>query len=240
MCTKFAYDAYKEREKNMETTKEIRKVNGKQYMTINAIAEASGIARDSLTNRFYRFKKEYPEHTCCFGSKIPVYYDEYILHQLVRSAKARPVRDIEHMDKYKNFCKTYNSKAYADRPDFAIVEMAPINKTAEQPEQQSVSAREETLSKLVQQQNSEIAELKDKITELATQNAQLTLSLKERNPDAELNAKYIALQEKYLKNTERFAEKIYNMASIIAEFAESKSSGASSSTSEYINDVFVG
>lgn len=240
MCTKFAYDAYKEREKNMENTKEIRKVNGKQYMTINAIAKISGIARDSLTNRFYRFKKEYPEHTCCFGSKIPVYYDEYILHQLVRSAKARPVRDIEHMDKYKNFCKTYNSKAYADRPDFAIVEMAPINKTAEQPEQQSVSAREETLSKLVQQQNSEIAELKDKITELATQNAQLTLSLKERNPDAELNAKYIALQEKYLKNTERFAEKIYNMASIIAEFAESKSSGASSSTSEYINDVFVG
>lgn len=240
MCTKFAYDAYKEREKNMENTKEIRKVNGKQYMTINAIAKISGIARDSLTNRFYRFKKEYPEHTCCFGSKIPVYYDEYILHQLVRSAKARPVRDIEHMDKYKNFCKTYNSKAYADRPDFAIVEMAPINKTAEQPEQQSVSTREETLSKLVQQQNSEIAELKDKITELATQNAQLTLSLKERNPDAELNAKYIALQEKYLKNTERFAEKIYNMASIIAEFAESKSSGASSSTSEYINDVFVG
>ena len=212
MCTKFAYDAYKEREKNMETTKEIRKVNGKQYMTINAIAEASGIARDSLTNRFFRLKKMYPEHTCCFGSKIPVYYDEYILHQLVRSAKARPVRDIENMDKYKNFCKTYNSKAYADRPDFALVEMAPINKTAEQPEQQSVSAREETLSKLVQQQNSEIAELKDKITELATQNAQLTLSLKERNPDAELNAKYIALQEKYLKNTERFAEKIYNMA----------------------------
>lgn len=240
MCTKFAYDAYKEREKNMENTKEIRKVNGKQYMTINEIAKISGIARASLTNRFFRLKKMYPEHTCCFGSKIPVYYDEYILHQLVRSAKARPVRDIENMDKYKNFCKTYNSKAYADRPDFALVEMAPINKTAEQPEQQSVSAREETLSKLVQQQNSEIAELKDKITELATQNAQLTLSLKERNPDAELNAKYIALQEKYLKNTERFAEKIYNMASIIAEFAESKSSGASSSTSEYINDVFVG
>lgn len=240
MCTKFAYDAYKEREKNMENTKEIRKVNGKQYMTINEIAKISGIARASLTNRFFRLKKMYPEHTCCFGSKIPVYYDEYILHQLVRSAKARPVRDIENMDKYKNFCKTYNSKAYADRPDFALVEMAPINKTAEQPEQQSVSAREETLSKLVQQQNSEIAELKDKITELATQNAHLTLSLKERNPDAELNAKYIALQEKYLKNTERFAEKIYNMASIIAEFAESKSSGASSSTSEYINDVFVG
>jgi len=240
MCTKFAYDAYKEMEKNMENTKEIRKVNGKQYMTINEIAKISGIARASLTNRFFRLKKMYPEHTCCFGSKIPVYYDEYILHQLVRSAKARPVRDIENMDKYKNFCKTYNSKAYADRPDFALVEMAPINKTAEQPEQQSVSAREETLSKLVQQQNSEIAELKDKITELATQNAQLTLSLKERNPDAELNAKYIALQEKYLKNTERFAEKIYNMASIIAEFAESKSSGASSSTSEYINDVFVG
>lgn len=240
MCTKFAYDAYKEREKNMENTKEIRKVNGKQYMTINEIAKISGIARASLTNRFFRLKKMYPEHTCCFGSKIPVYYDEYILHQLVRSAKARPVRDIENMDKYKNFCKTYNSKAYADRPDFALVEMTPINKTAEQPEQQSVSAREETLSKLVQQQNSEIAELKDKITELATQNAQLTLSLKERNPDAELNAKYIALQEKYLKNTERFAEKIYNMASIIAEFAESKSSGASSSTSEYINDVFVG
>lgn len=240
MCTKFAYDAYKEREKNMENTKEIRKVNGKQYMTINEIAKISGIARASLTNRFFRLKKMYPEHTCCFDSKIPVYYDEYILHQLVRSAKARPVRDIENMDKYKNFCKTYNSKAYADRPDFALVEMAPINKTAEQPEQQSVSAREETLSKLVQQQNSEIAELKDKITELATQNAQLTLSLKEQNPDAELNAKYIALQEKYLKNTERFAEKIYNMASIIAEFAESKSSGASSSTSEYINDVFVG
>ena len=240
MCTKFAYDADKEWEKNMENTKEIRKVNGKQYMTINEIAKISGIARASLTNRFFRLKKMYPEHTCCFGSKIPVYYDEYILHQLVRSAKARPVRDIENMDKYKNFCKTYNSKAYADRPDFALVEMAPINKTAEQPEQQSVSAREETLSKLVQQQNSEIAELKDKITELATQNAQLTLSLKERNPDAELNAKYIALQEKYLKNTERFAEKIYNMASIIAEFAESKSSGASSSTSEYINDVFVG
>lgn len=213
MCTKFAYDAYKEREKNMENTKEIRKVNGKQYMTINEIAKISGIARASLTNRFFRLKKMYPEHTCCFGSKIPVYYDEYILHQLVRSAKARPVRDIENMDKYKNFCKTYNSKAYADRPDFALVEMAPINKTAEQPEQQSVSAREETLSKLVQQQNSEIAELKDKITELATQNAQLTLSLKERNPDAELNAKYIALQEKYLKNTERFAEKIYNRES---------------------------
>ena len=41
----------------MENTKEIRKVNGKQYMTINAIAKISGIARDSLTNRFYRFKR---------------------------------------------------------------------------------------------------------------------------------------------------------------------------------------
>ena len=128
------------------TTTEIRKVNGKQYMTINEIAKISDIARASLTNRFFRLKKAYPEHTCCFGSKIPVYYDEYILHQLVRSSKARPVRDIENMDKYKKFCKTYNSKAYADRPDFALVEMAPINKTAnEQPEQQSVSAREETL-----------------------------------------------------------------------------------------------
>lgn len=241
MCTKFAYDAYKEREKNMENTKEIRKVNGKQYMTINAIAKISGIARDSLTNRFFRLKKAYPEHTCCFGSKIPVYYDEYVLYQLVRSTKTRPVRDIENMDKYKKFCKTYNSKAYADQSDFALVEMAPVDPIAkEQPEQQSASAREETLSKLIQQQNSEIAELKDKITELTTQNAQLTLSLKERNPDAKLNAKYIALQEKYLKNTERFAEKIYNMASIITEFAEHKSSGVSSSTSEYINDVFVG
>lgn len=225
----------------METTKEIRKVNGKQYMTINEIAKISGIARDSLTNRFFRLKKAYPEHTCCFGSKIPVYYDEYILHQLVRSVKARPVRNIKNMDKYKKFCKAYNNKAYANRPDFALVEMAPINKTAnEQPEQQSVSAREETLSKFVQQQNSEIAELKDKIAELTTQNTQLTLSLKEQNPDAELNAKYITLQEKYLKNTERFAEKIYNMASIIAEFTEHKSSGVLSSTSEYINDVFVG
>ena len=102
MCTKFAYDAYKEREKNMETTKEIRKVNGKQYMTINAIAEASGIARDSLTNRFYRFKKEYPEHTCHFGSKIPVYYDEYVLHLLVKSTRIRPIRVIEDMDKCQN------------------------------------------------------------------------------------------------------------------------------------------
>ena len=66
----------KEREKNMENTKEIRKVNGKQYMTINAIAKISGIARDSLTNRFFRLKKAYPEHTCCFGSKIPVYYGQ--------------------------------------------------------------------------------------------------------------------------------------------------------------------
>lgn len=66
MCTKFAYDAYKEREKNMENTKEIRKVNGKQYMTINEIAKISGIARASLTNRFFRLKKMYPEHTCCF------------------------------------------------------------------------------------------------------------------------------------------------------------------------------
>ena len=226
----------------METTKEIRRLNGKQYMTINAIAEASGIARDSLTNRFFRLKKAYPEHTCCFGSKIPVYYDEYVLCQLVRSTKTRPVRDIENMDKYKKFCKTYNnSKAYADQSDFALAEMAPVDQTAkEQPEQQSASVREKTLSNLIQQQSSEIAELKDKIAELTTQNAQLTLSLKERNPDAELNAKYIALQEKYLKNTERFAEKVYNMASILAEFAEHKSSGVSSSTSEYINDVFVG
>ena len=107
MCTKFAYDAYKEREKNMETTKEIRKVNGKQYMTINAIAEASGIARDSLTNRFYRFKKEYPEHTCHFGSKIPVYYDEYVLHLLVESTRIRPIRVIEDMDKYEKFYKKH-------------------------------------------------------------------------------------------------------------------------------------
>lgn len=96
----------------METTKEIIKINGKQYMTINAIAEASGIARDSLTNRFYRFKKTYPEHTCYFGSKIPVYYDEYILHQLVESTKIRPIRVIEDMDKYEKFYKTYKSKTY--------------------------------------------------------------------------------------------------------------------------------
>lgn len=252
MCTKFAYNAYKEREKNMETTKEIRKVNGKQYMTINAIAEASGIARDSLTNRFYRFKKEYPEHTCHFGSKIPVYYDEYVLHLLVESTRIRPIRVIEDMDKYEKFYKTYKSKAYevanAEQADFTLIEIAPVDKASKKnkkkpdskTEQQVINSREEALSKLVQKQNYEIAELKGKIADLTTQNTKLTLSLQEQKPDAELNAKYIALQEKYLKNTERFAEKIYQMANIIAEFAEHKPSEVSSSTPAYLNDVFVG
>lgn len=252
MCTKFAYDAYKEREKNMETTKEIRKVNGKQYMTINAIAEASGIARDSLTNRFYRFKKEYPEHTCHFGSKIPVYYDEYVLHLLVESTRIRPIRVIEDMDKYEKFYKTYKSKAYevadAEQTDFILDETVPVNKAAKKKrnsktEQQVINSREEALSKLVQKQNYEIAELKGKIADLTTQNAKLTLSLKEQQPDAELNAKYIALQEKYLKNTERFAEKVYQMASIIADIAELKSAEISNSTPECfsnVKDVFVG
>lgn len=164
MCTKFAYDAYKEREKNMETTKEIKKFNGKQYMTINAIAEASGIARDSLTNRFYRFKKEYPEHTCHFGSKIPVYYDEYVLHLLVESTRIRPIRVIENMDKYEKFYKTYKSKAYevadAEQADFTLVEIAPIDKAVKKnkkkhdskTEQKVINSREEALSKLVQKQ----------------------------------------------------------------------------------------
>ena len=258
MCTKFAYDAYKEREKIMKntmeniTTKEIRRVNGKQYMTINAIAEASGIARDSLTNRFYRFKKEYPEHTCHFGSKIPVYYDEYVLHLLVESTRIRPIRVIEDMDKYEKFYKTYKSKTYevadAEQADFTLVEIAPIDKAVKKnkkkhdskTEQKVINSREEALSKLVQKQNYEIAELKGKIADLTTQNAKLTLSLQEQKPDAELNAKYIAMQEKYLKNTERFAEKIYQMANIIAEFAEHKSSEASNSAPGYLNDVFVG
>lgn len=234
------------------TTKEIRRVNGKQYMTINAIAEVSGIARDSLTNRFYRFKKTYPEHTCYFGSKIPVYYDEYILHQLVESTKIRPIRVIEDMDKYEKFYKTYKSKTYevadAEQADFTLIEIAPVDKAAKKnkkkhdskTEQKVINSREEALSKLVQKQNYEIAELKGKIADLTTQNAKLTLSLQEQKPDAELNAKYIALQEKYLKNTERFAEKIYQMASIIAEFAEPKQSEIPSSTSKYLNDVFVG
>ena len=235
------------------TTKEIRKVNGKQYMTINAIAEISGIARDSLTNRFYRFKKTYPEHTCYFGSKIPVYYDEYILHQLVESTRIRPIRVIENMDKYEKFYKTYKSKAYevadAEQADFTLVEIAPVDKVAKKSkkkssskteQQQVINSREEALSKLVQKQNYEIAELKGKIADLTTQNAKLTLSLQEQKPDAELNAKYIALQEKYLKNAERFAEKIYQMANIIAEFAEHKSSEASNSAPGYLNDVFVG
>ena len=236
----------------MKTTKEIRKINGKQYMTINAIAEASGIARDSLTNRFYRFKKEYPEHTCHFGSKIPVYYDEYVLHLLVESTRIRPIRVIEDMDKYEKFYKTYKSKAYevanAEQADFTLIEIAPVDKASKKnkkkpdskTEQQVINSREEALSKLVQKQNYEIAELKGKIADLTTQNTKLTLSLQEQKPDAELNAKYIALQEKYLKNTERFAEKIYQMANIIAEFAEHKPSEVSSSTPAYLNDVFVG
>lgn len=252
MCTKFAYDAYKEREKYMETTKEIRKVNGKQYITINAIAEISGIARDSLTNRFYRFKKEYPEHTCYFGSKKPVYYDEYILHKLVESTRIRPIRVIENMDKYEKFYKKYKNKMYevsdANESDFILDETAPVDKAAKKnkkhgsktEQQQVINSREEALSKLVQKQNYEIAELKGKIADLTAQNAKLTLSLKGQQPDAELNAKYIALQEKYLKNTEHFAEKIYQMANIIAEFAEHKPSEVSSSTPAYLNDVFVG
>ena len=249
MCTKFAYDAYKEREMNMETKIEIRKVNGKQYMTINEIAKISGIARDSLTNRFYRFKKEYPEHTCHFGSKIPVYYDEYVLHLLVESTRIRPIRVIEDMDKYEKFYKTYKSKTYevvdAEQTDFILDETAPANKAAKKnkkkhdskTEQQIINSREEALSKLVQKQNYEIAELKGKIADLTTQNAKLTLSLQEQKPDAELNAKYIALQEKYLKNTERFAEKIYQMANIISGFAEHKPSEISGFN---LNDVFVG
>lgn len=239
----------------METTKEIKKFNGKQYMTINAIAEASGIARDSLTNRFYRFKKEYPEHTCHFGSKIPVYYDEYVLHLLVESTRIRPIRVIENMDKYEKFYKTYKSKAYevanAEQADFTLIEIAPVDKAAKKSkkksdsktEQQVINSREEALSKLVQKQNYEIAELKGKIADLTTQNAKLTLSLQEQQPDAELNAKYIALQEKYLKNTERFAEKIYQMANIISGFAELKSAKISNSVPERlsnVDDVFVG
>lgn len=256
MCTKFAYDAYKEREKNMETTKEIRKVNGKQYMTINAIAEASGIARDSLTNRFYRFKKEYPEHTCHFGSKIPVYYDEYVLHLLVESPRIRPIRVIEDMDKYEKFYKTYKSKTYevvdAEQTDFILDETAPVNKAVKKnkkkhdsktEQQKVINSREEALSKLVQKQNYEITELKGKIADLTTQNAKLTLSLQEQKPDAELNEKYIALQEKYMKNTERFAEKIYQMANIISGFTELKSAKISNSAPERlsnVDDVFVG
>lgn len=66
---------------------------------------------------------------------------------------------------------------------------------------------------------------------------------KEQKPDAELNAKYVALQEKYLKNTERFAEKIYQMANIISGFAELKSAKISNSAPERlsnVDDVFVG
>lgn len=125
-------------------------------------------------------------------------------------------------------------------------ETAPVNKAAKKnkkkhdsktEQQKVINSREEALSKLVQKQNYEIEELKGKIADLTTQNAKLTLSLQEQKPDAELNAKYVALQEKYLKNTERFAEKIYQMANIISGFAEHKPSEISGSN---LNDVFVG
>ena len=121
------------------------------------------------------------------------------------------------MDKYEKFYKTYKSKTYevvdAEQPDFILDETAPVNKAAKKnkkkhdsktEQQKVINSREEALSKLVQKQNYEIAELKGKIADLTTQNAKLTLSLQEQKPDAELNAKYIALQEKYLKNTGKY------------------------------------
>ena len=160
------------------------------------------------------------------------------------------------MDKYEKFYKTYKSKTYevvdAEQTDFILDETAPVNKAAKKnkkkhdsktEQQKVINSREEALSKLVQKQNYEIAELKGKIADLTTQNAKLTLSLQEQNPDAELNAKYVALQEKYLKNTERFAEKIYQMANIISGFAELKSAKISNSVPERlsnVDDVFVG
>lgn len=179
-----------------------------------------------------------------------MYYDEYVLHLLVKSTRIRPIRVIEDMDKYEKFYKTYKSKTYevvdAEQTDFILDETAPVNKAAKKnkkkhdsktEQQKVINSREEALSKLVQKQNYEIAELKGKIADLTAQNAKLTLSLQEQKPDAELNAKYVALQEKYLKNTERFAEKIYQMANIISGFAEHKPSEISGSN---LNDVFVG
>lgn len=171
----------------------------------------------------------------------------------MESTRIRPIRVIEDMDKYEKFYKTYKSKMYevadTEQVDFTLIEIAPVDKAVKKSkkksgskteQQQVINSREEALSKLVQKQNYEIAELKGKIADLTAQNAKLTLSLKEQQPDAELNAKYIALQEKYLKNTERFAEKIYQMANIIAEFAEHKPSEISNSAPSYLNDVFVG
>lgn len=111
MCTKFAYDAYKEREKNMANTakvsREVKQHEGKKFMTAKGIAEMSGIAHGALTNRLYRMKQEYPDHVHYFADEIPAYYDEFAFRYIVKDIKKHPVYRINNQQKYEKFKQLY-------------------------------------------------------------------------------------------------------------------------------------
>ena len=114
MCTKFAYDAYKEREKNMANTvkvsREVKQHEGKKFMTAKGIAEMSGIAHGALTNRLYRMKQEHPDHVHYFADEIPAYYDEFAFRYIVKDIKKHPVYRINNQQKYEKFKQLYGEQ----------------------------------------------------------------------------------------------------------------------------------
>lgn len=221
MCTKFAYDAYKEREKNMANTvkvsREVKQHEGKKFMTAKGIAEMSGIAHGALTNRLYRMKQEHPDHVHYFADEIPAYYDEFAFRYIVKDIKKHPVYRINNQQKYEKFKQLYGEAKGQDAvKTTAAAVVKPAETVVRQPKmtadevrvskEEASKTNEATLLKIAKEQTAEIEKLK---TEL--------LSVKQalEAKDAEctkLKAEYSALQTKYVMSAELFAERVYKMA----------------------------
>lgn len=221
MCTKFAYDAYKEREKNMANTakvsREVKQHEGKKFMTAKGIAEMSGIAHGALTNRLYRMKQEHPDHVHYFADEIPAYYDEFAFRYIVKDIKKHPVYRINNQQKYEKFKQLYGEPKSQDAVKTTAAAMVkPAETVVRQPKmtadevksskEKASKANEATLLKIAKEQTAEIEKLKAEL-----------LSVKQalEAKDAEcvkLKDTYSALQAKYVMSAELFAERVYNMA----------------------------
>lgn len=211
-----------------------RQVNGQRVMTVRKFAEMYGISVGSIERRVCDVKPECSGHTYSFEDEHPMYFDDFVFQKVADEMQEHPLRksSIRNLKRYEKFLAKYknsetkeeetkiDAQAVAAEVIESAVEAAAVElKTAAKDEAAKEQKPDATdmnntiLANLVNAQARELERMNTRICDLVSENNTLKNSLADKDSVyVELQAKYAALQEKYIAHVETSNERMYNLA----------------------------
>lgn len=219
---------------NSRSGRGIRQVNGQKVMTTKKFSAMYGISVKAIAHRVLQAKSECPGHAYSFDDECPVYFDDTIFQKVADNMQEHPLRksSITNVKRYEKFLAKYGNAdvkeeekeadaqaVAADVVESAVeaadVELKTVAKdeAAKEQKHDATDMNNTILANLVNAQARELEQMHTRVCDLVSENNTLKNSLADKDSVyVELQAKYAALQEKYIAHVETSNERMYNLA----------------------------